>query len=174
MNTLHYPEKKDVYIMEQFIALGIRCSQLSQLNKYTKGEEAIFLSDTTTANRRSIKSNCNTDWHNSHVDLGRHHSKHQYGKEYQIKENWIEWENGLSRLTVPNSSLLQPLGSWIAPSSQTWRYYFNATDKELWVIRGDTIDVYLPTETEGQTSDRCYKQLTITYKELPGEPATVT
>ena len=76
-----------------------------------KKQEAIFLSDIVTANGRSIESNCITDWYNSHeADLGRHRLKYTYSKEFPTKENWTEWKNSLSRLTMPNSTLFQPLG----------------------------------------------------------------
>ena len=64
-------------------------------------------------------------------------------------------------------------GQWITPSPRIWRYYFNADDKELEVIREDEIDIYLPVETEGQTSEKYYKQHTIPYREPPGKPVTV-
>ena len=57
--------------MELFVALGIRGDMLSQLNRYRKRQEALFMSYITTANGRRIENNCITDWQDSHeADLG--------------------------------------------------------------------------------------------------------
>ena len=73
--------------MEQSVALGIRDDMLDQLNKYRKRQEAFFVSLIMTANDRRIESNCITDWWDSHeTDLGKHHSKYPYGREYQQKK----------------------------------------------------------------------------------------
>ena len=97
--------------MEQFVALGIRGDLLAQINKFRKVQEAFFVSSITAANGRSIKSNCITDWRDSHeTDLGKHRSKYPYGREYPTNENRNKWKISLSRLTLPNFSLFQPLG----------------------------------------------------------------
>ena len=55
------PRERDVHIMERFVELGIRGKRLAKLNKCRKRQEAIFLSDITTTNRRSIEAKAGTD-----------------------------------------------------------------------------------------------------------------
>ena len=132
------------------------------------------MSDIATANGRRIKINCIMDWANSHEsDLGKHHSRYQYGREYPTKENWNQWKIGLSRLTLPTRYLLQPLGPWIAPSQQIWRYHLNAKADELEVERGEEIDIYLPAKTEGRASKKYHKQRTVPLRLPSGSPASV-
>ena len=93
-----------------------------------------------------------TDFHES--DLGRHRSRYQYGREHPTEENWNEWKIALSRFTLPNLYLLQPLGPWLALPQRIWRYHFNAETNKLKVVRGDKIDIHLSTETEGRESKK--------------------
>ena len=67
------PRNKDACMIEMSIELGIRGEQLKQIKRCRKIQEAIFLSDITTENRRSIEANCITDLRESHkVTLRRH------------------------------------------------------------------------------------------------------
>ena len=102
------PREKDVCTMEHFVALGIRGDLLAQINKFRKVQEAFFVSSITAANGRSIKSNCITDWRDSHeTDLGKHRSKYLYGREYTTKKIVKDGKSacpGLHCQTPPSSN----------------------------------------------------------------------
>ena len=99
---------------------------------------------------------------------------YQYGREYPTKENWNQWKIVLLRFTLPNRYLLQPLGAWIAPSQQIWRYHLNAGANEIEVVRGEEIDIYLPAETEGRASKKYLKQRTVPIRVPSCSPASVS
>ena len=106
--------------------------------------------DTTTTNGRSIRANCIADWLESHkVDLGRHQSRYPYGREYPITSDWSEWKTPLTRLTLANFSLLQPLGPWTTPSPWIWQYYLKSEDKKLEVVQDNKIDMYAQGDNKG-------------------------
>ena len=78
-----------VCVMKAFVKAGVQGDFLIELNRCRKHQEALFMSDITTANGRQLESNGITDWKTSHeADLGKHRSKYHYGKERPTKENW--------------------------------------------------------------------------------------
>eukprot|EP00986_Skeletonema_menzelii_P019202 scaffold27129_cov502-Skeletonema_menzelii.AAC.1 len=75
--TIPLPRENDALIMQKMVDLGIRGAELKRINRVRITQEALFLSDITTPNGRSLEEQLlHTDWSETEEGaLGRHRSR---------------------------------------------------------------------------------------------------
>ena len=86
---------------------------------------AIFLSDVTTADGRSMEQfACKKGaW------LAR--SKFVFPREQPSDDDWNLWTNFWKSWTRDNFELPSPLGAWVFPSHRIWEFYMHDSDKTI-------------------------------------------
>ena len=121
------PRENDNTIMSAMVTMGYRGKELKSINRVRIAQEALFVSDITTANGKYIEAHLQSWWVESlEGDMGEHRSKLQFSREDPTAADWKIWKKALQRLTSgPNLLLNNPLGKWRAPSPRIWRQFYH-------------------------------------------------
>ena len=111
-NFLELPREKDLPIMEWLVKEGFQGVELAGINRVRKYQEAIFISDITTASRSKIDPTFVGDWHNSVEGyLGKHRLYYKFGREERTEQELKDWKKALKSITISAYlGLMIPLG----------------------------------------------------------------
>ena len=84
--------------------------KLASVNRPRKRQQAIFLSDITTAKGDKINRLLLSDWQETQEGrLCRNRSTITFGLEMPTKGDWTQWQMELSKIHTPTLTLLTPL-----------------------------------------------------------------
>ena len=87
--------------------------ELLSFNRPRKRQQAIFLSDISTAKGDKIDKLLLSDWQETHEGLlGKDRSTTTCGLENPTKEDWTLWRTELSKIHTPAFKLLTLLDRW--------------------------------------------------------------
>ena len=142
--TIPLPRENDALIMQKMVDLGIRGAELKRINRVRITQEALFLSDITTPNGRSLEEQLlHTDWSETEEGaLGRHRSRLKFWLELPTATDWKTWEKRLKEIASPSLRLDTPLGAWKAPSTRIWRYLYDPDNHLVEVHSDEEIAIY--------------------------------
>ncbi len=98
-DNIPIPRRGDKAIMHLMVKMGLRGRDLLQVNRVRKTQEAMFLSDITTANGRYLERHLlEGHWIDSGERLlGKHRSKFIFGHEYPTAADFNYGRNTCSK-----------------------------------------------------------------------------
>lgn len=154
-HTIPTPREHDIPIMQLMVDKGLRGTDLKRVNRARIAQEALFLSDITTATGRHLEAHLLDDWwfDTSEGELGKHRSTLQFSTEFPTVEDWKLWKKILKTVASTTLFLNQPLGRWVAPSTRIWRHFFHPQLHIAEVHFDDRIRIY---EHDIHSSDRSW------------------
>lgn len=108
----------DIAIMDFFIRLELSHHHLAALNACCCFLQVVTLADIVTADGKAI-----TTWAKNGIRSTDRTSSLRWTKQSRPNDStWSFWLSVLARLET-NGKFTQPLGNWIAPTHQDWRWF---------------------------------------------------
>ena len=134
---LDLPRQHDVTMMDIFVAAGESGEGLKSLNRCRLKMELLFLSDGTTANGRQLEQ-----WMLLPKTDDVSCSQFTFPREAPSKSDWTYWNTFWTNYTEPGFYLPSPLGTWVAKSHRSWKWYYDSTNDILQKVENDGIAYY--------------------------------
>ena len=174
-DNIPIPRRGDKAIMHLMVKMGLRGKDLLRVNRVRKAQEAMFLSDITTANGKYLERHLlEGHWIDSEERLlGKHRSKFLFGEEHPTAADFKLWKKYLLQIAPLNWMLEEPLREWIYPSQRIWRHFLNTETMAVEIHTDEMIHEYAHDEEAGDRSNVLHPARHLELSAINKVPATL-